>query len=1535
MNIFSKQACHYTCRRCFVEFYSNNKLHKHVRGCKITSSKSAFDVTKQDVNVFHVAVVQFDVASDSHSGLGFRSWRYVIIEAFIYESESSKSDVQQTSSFLHKFCIDTDCGVFLVDRQFLVEVISDYERHMRQKVDAIKVRGIGDFTLISKDYLSISFRVSGTSINEKSVIVSFIRHVYVVNDLKIKMLMGNDIFDSKKMTIDLKNQKIIIESCKHITTSLEVVNRDSSVKRIARASNVTKISVNSVTMMSFKFRGKFNLSSGRDFMFVSQRVERLGIEDGIMFYIVDVYIVVVQVRNASFKDVFLFKSIRLGIVQEYEEKECYLAAVEDVHLTANSGSHKSAPRNWLKIVMKIGVVMIVAGVVVFGAYHGIEVEFSNTSATSVNSAFASLEQIIFNDIIIYGETSVVRTQIVDVVVMYSNIWHDDGIIVRVSSEEWMSIDIQSDAKIEVVKVYSLSSVDRKIVDEIFDKFHAQERMEYTTQSTSHGYSVFVVWRTVIGFDGSERKERAVIDIRGFNKIVIIDSYFMSLQSDIISAVVDCKYISVFDVVGFFYQWLVRIADRHKLIVVSHRGQKQFNVAVMSFKNSSIYVQRKIDVILRVYREFAKAYVDDIVVFSHTLKKHLAHLHIIFQLMNSFGISLSSKKSFLDYFTIALLNQKIDVFGLIIVVEKLEVIVKLNFFYILKNLKIYLDLIDWFRDFVVFYAQKADALQQRKISLLRQSSFNKNFKRKIFFRQAIIENSIVEEFESYRQLQEVFVQVSFLVHFVVIRQLYIDIDVFKRRGFETIVYHLKISCLNSAKSKRIDIEFILFLSRMFNVVEIRYWSTELEMCGLMWVVRRVRHMMKISTSFTIVYIDHVVNTSIARQITLNSVNTNKLNLRLMRASIYLSQFRLDVRHRSDKEHVISDALSRLFFDSGQISQQFSFEDILDFDTFHDGIVDSSADHDVYVFQKSLVIMSDEFRKQIIDDYIKKKIWRNMIEMFKALVKRVQVEEENNAKQKVVVVVVEKVFVFSEVIVFSNVVVAVDVVVFSSVVVVGSKSVDQQRFSIVESEVDEFISKKLRIGINFQLISDEIIYHLEADASRSCIFKSIEKEVFQLAHDENQHAEIHRSYERISSILYISRLSRKLRRYIEHCFSCQLTQIKRHRSYDELMSINSSSHFFYIIIMNFVVDLSEELNAILNVTCKFFRRVMIIVDKTIYSVSQWAHLLFERLLIVDWNISVIMIFDRDSKFLSDMWRIFFQLMNTKLFIFTAYHSQIDDFFERTNQIVKIIIRFLITNYSNFNFILVLSALQTQMNNVLNATIDLSANEINYDFKIRDTLFNFFVTSVVVNLSVQRLKYRQEVVDATTFVNVKVKIYYDARHTSFLFKAEDYAYFRLHHEYQLSSRLNKKIFQQRCGFFLVKKKVDRLTYELNLSSVWRVHFVIFIAQLKSVSVDEDFYQRLRFSHSKSVKMKGDTSQYKFYEIEKLIVKRIRKYNKINVTQYLMRWLKYDLEYDEWRSLKTFNNSLKLMKQYEVNHSDTNRSIVARRRERFKKND
>ena len=165
------------------------------------------------------------------------------------------------------------------------------------------------------------------------------------------------------------------------------------------------------------------------------------------------------------------------------------------------------------------------------------------------------------------------------------------------------------------------------------------------------------------------------------------------------------------------------------------------------------------------------------------------------------------------------------------------------------------------------------------------------------------------------------------------------------------------------------------------------------------------------------------------------------------------------------------------------------------------------------------------------------------------------------------------------------------------IVSERNVDDQK-----NENTKSISKKLRTEINFALNTNDIIYHVDFDTRRSCISVAMKREIFRLAHDENQHSEIHRCYDRIINTMYIFRLSRKIRRYIEHCSTCQLIQTKRHRSYEELMSITFSSRSFHIIVIDFILTMSDEMNIIISITCKHSRRISLIFDKKIYEAKK---------------------------------------------------------------------------------------------------------------------------------------------------------------------------------------------------------------------------------------------------------------------------------------------------------------------------------------------
>ena len=164
-----------------------------------------------------------------------------------------------------------------------------------------------------------------------------------------------------------------------------------------------------------------------------------------------------------------------------------------------------------------------------------------------------------------------------------------------------------------------------------------------------------------------------------NVIIQSNVYFLFLQTNIIIAIRNCFFISIINASTFFYQWRVHSKNRHKFIVVIHRDQKSFNVAVMKYKNSSIYVQRQINRLLRRFRQFFKIYVDDIIIFFKIAKKHAAHLRSMFDMLHHNNIFIKFIKIFFEYFSIQLFDQKMNSFELFINEKKLRAIVKLFFF----------------------------------------------------------------------------------------------------------------------------------------------------------------------------------------------------------------------------------------------------------------------------------------------------------------------------------------------------------------------------------------------------------------------------------------------------------------------------------------------------------------------------------------------------------------------------------------------------------------------------------------------------------------------------------------------------------------------------------------------------------------------------------------------------------------------------------------------------------------------------------------
>ena len=190
-----------------------------------------------------------------------------------------------------------------------------------------------------------------------------------------------------------------------------------------------------------------------------------------------------------------------------------------------------------------------------------------------------------------------------------------------------------------------------------------------------------------------------------------------------------------------------------------------------------------------------------------------------------------------------------------------------------------------RNYVSYYAQLTNSLQIRKILILKNSSIKSNV-RKRFNNDARLNIFIESKIIFYQIIQKYFFKSIFLVYHDKTRQLYINVNAFYERDFDVIVFHVKNDKKIFIKN---DIESILFLNKMLTSIEIKYWFTKLKIVELMWLIKRIRHMIEIVnvTSQIIIYTNYSIIINIVKQTKLLFNNINKLNFWLIKTFIYLS------------------------------------------------------------------------------------------------------------------------------------------------------------------------------------------------------------------------------------------------------------------------------------------------------------------------------------------------------------------------------------------------------------------------------------------------------------------------------------------------------------------------------------------------------------------------------------------------------------------------------------------------------------------------
>ncbi|CAF4634853.1 unnamed protein product [Rotaria sp. Silwood2] len=138
--------------------------------------------------------------------------------------------------------------------------------------------------------------------------------------------------------------------------------------------------------------------------------------------------------------------------------------------------------------------------------------------------------------------------------------------------------------------------------------------------------------------------RFLVDFRRLNSITKKDTYPQPSSEELIYRLSGHSYFTKIDLKSGYFQIPIAEDDKKKTAFVTPDGHYEFNVLPQDLINAPASFQRVMNNLLATGRwDYAVIYLDDIVVFSHSLEKHQRHVDEVLSILSNAHFKVSSSK----------------------------------------------------------------------------------------------------------------------------------------------------------------------------------------------------------------------------------------------------------------------------------------------------------------------------------------------------------------------------------------------------------------------------------------------------------------------------------------------------------------------------------------------------------------------------------------------------------------------------------------------------------------------------------------------------------------------------------------------------------------------------------------------------------------------------------------------------------------------------------------------------------------------------
>lgn len=229
-------------------------------------------------------------------------------------------------------CLDTGCGVTLVDKAWLLQQLSNQK--IKGMSTPLKIKGIGGSKHKSAQFAKLSFFFLGENDKRQKVYASLSYELYLVEGFRANILIENNILVPKGFIFDLKLGHASVGSC-GVKIIVRARQRSQFLRRKLFAETNSVVSLRSEAIVLFY---PISLPDNKDFLFYPVAQVNLTI----FAHLVDYETTKVLVRNTSDRAFCISRWQRLGHVVNICYDNYFFTQAESV-LQAAAFPPKASP----------------------------------------------------------------------------------------------------------------------------------------------------------------------------------------------------------------------------------------------------------------------------------------------------------------------------------------------------------------------------------------------------------------------------------------------------------------------------------------------------------------------------------------------------------------------------------------------------------------------------------------------------------------------------------------------------------------------------------------------------------------------------------------------------------------------------------------------------------------------------------------------------------------------------------------------------------------------------------------------------------------------------------------------------------------------------------------------------------------------------------------------------------------------------------------------------------------------------------------